>query len=165
MTQVKTSPIETYQSLIKDIKTGMLTTQDSEENLHSRPMYATKVDDHGVLWFFTDAFSGKVDEIKRYPNVNVNFASPNQQDYLSISGKAYLIQDRAVMKDYFSTAVKAWFPKGLDDPKLALLRIVPDEAEYWDATSNKAIRLFKLGKALAKGEPYDGGKHEKIHFQ
>ncbi len=165
MTQMKTAPIQTYQTLIKDIKTGMLVTQSPDEHLRSRPMYTTKVDDKGVLWFFTSASSGKVDEMKRYPNVNVSYASPNQQDYLSVTGTAYLIQDRAVMEDYYSTAVKAWFPKGLDDPNIALLRVVPEEAEYWDASSNKAVHLFKMGKALLKGEPYQADEHEKITFE
>ena len=29
--------------------------------------------------------------------------------------------------------MKAWFPKGEDDPEIALIRVTAEKAEYWDA--------------------------------
>ena len=62
---------------------------------------------------------------------------------------------------------QAWFPKELDDPELALLRVDVQEAEYWDSTSNKLVQLYGYIKAAVTGQPHQGEMqdHEKIHMQ
>lgn len=149
--------------LIKDINIAMLTTADEDTGvLRSRPMGTQKVEFNGDLWFFTRDDSPKVDEIKQEKNVNVSYASISDQRYVSVSGKATIIKDKAKAKELWEPTLKAFFPDGLDDPKLALLKVSVEQAEYWDSPSSAVVRVVGFVKALATGKPYEGGENEKL---
>lgn len=147
--------------LIKDIDLCMLTTVDAHGDLHSRPMSNNgEVDADGDLWFFTSMTSLKVEEIERLPKVNVSFSDPRTQRYVSVSGKGKLVRDRAKMEKLWKPQFKAWFPKGLEDPELGLLKVDATAAEYWDAHSSFVAHAIGLVKALVTGEPAKDGEHQ-----
>lgn len=148
--------------LIKDIKFAMLTTVCDDGSLRSRPMATQEAEFDGTLWFFTRAGAPKVGEVQRDEQVNVSYASPADQRYVSVSGRARLVRDPAKNRELWSAAYKAWFPKGLDDPELALLRVEPDKAEYWDAPSSTMAHLFGVVKAALTGKAAKPGDHEKL---
>jgi len=150
--------------LIKDIRVAMLTTVDKEGRLHSRPMATQQTEFDGTLWFFTDANSVKVHELQRDRHVNVSYANPDDQRYVSVSGMASTMTDRGKMEELWSPLHKAWFPKGLDDPNIALRRIDVDRAEYWDAPSSAVVQLFGFAKAMLTGKRYgeEGVDHEQV---
>jgi general stress protein 26 len=152
--------------LIKDIRVAMLTTVDNEGRLHSRPMETQQSEFDGTLWFFTDSESEKVHELERDRHVNLSYAKPDDQRYVSVSGTASTVRDQAKMKELWSPLHKAWFPKGLDDPNIALLRVDVDRAEYWDAPSSATVRLFGFAKAVLTGKRYgeEGVDHQKVNL-
>jgi general stress protein 26 len=119
--------------LIDAASIAMLTTEEVDGSLRSRPLATLQLDSAGRLWFFTGLSSGKVEEIDHHRKVNLSYANLDKQDYVSVSGHARLTQDREKMKQLWTRWVEPWFPKGLDDPDLALLEVTIDEAEYWDA--------------------------------
>jgi general stress protein 26 len=152
-----------FKDLVEDIKTAMFVTQQEDGKLTSRPMGTVKVDEDGSLWFFTNEFSKKVEEISRDNKIMLNYASPSSNSYVSVTARAWLVDDHDKMKELWSPVMKAWFPDGLDDPKLLLIRAEPDEAEYWNSSSSKIIVGFKMLGAILKGETYNGeGEHGKI---
>ncbi len=151
--------------LIKDIEFAMLTTAEADGTLRSRPMATQQVEFDGDLYFFTRAGSGKVDEIERDHHVNVSYAKPDDQRYVSVSGMARLSRDRAKIEELWSPILKAWFPEGLDDPELALLKVSVESAEYWDSPSSKMVQLVGFVKALVTGESYKPGEHEKLDLK
>ena len=140
--------------MIGGIDIGMLTTVEEDGSLRSRPMWAIRKEvEQGLLWFFTRASAHKTAEIEHEHHVGVAFSAPNKQDYVSVSGRATLVRDRAKIDQFWSSAVKVWFPKGEDDPDVALLRVTIDKGEYWDAPSGTMLYLFGLAKAALTGEP------------
>ena len=150
-------------ALIKDIEFGMLTTTDAEGRLHSRPMSSNKqVDFDGDVWFFTYASTPKVYEIENKPYVNVAFSNPNSQTYVSLSGRAELVRDRAKLEELWKPELKAWFPKGLDEPDIALLKINPDQGEYWDTPSSVVSHALSFVKGVTSGNPAQLAKNEKV---
>jgi general stress protein 26 len=158
--------IEKIRDLIKGIRFAMLTTVDADGSLRSRPMAAQEMELDGDLWFFTGASSHKVGEVERDHRVNVSFAAPDDNTYVSVSGTARLVRDKAKAEELWNPFVKAWFPKGLDDPDLALLRVEVEKAEYWDAPSSKMVQLYGLVKATLTGKrPEKVGDHEKLDLQ
>jgi general stress protein 26 len=157
--------IETLRDLIKGIRFAMLTTIDEEGFLHSRPMATQQAEFDGDLWFFTGAASPKVGEVQRDERVNLSYADPDDNRYVSLSGAARLVRDPVKAKELWNPALKAWFPDGLDDPNLALLRVRVEKAEYWDSPSSKMVQLAGFIKAVATGKPYDGGENEKIDLK
>ncbi len=154
--------IKKLWGLIKDIKFGMLTTQEPDGTLRSRPMANQKEEFDGTLWFFTGASSAKVDEVQREHHVNVSYADPDNDRYVSVSGMAQLVRDRQKMEDLWNPVLKAWFPQGLDDPDLALLKVDARQAEYWDSPNGAVVHLLGLAKAVATGQPAQSGENEKI---
>jgi hypothetical protein len=95
-------------------------------------------------------------------HVNVIYADPDEQRYASVSGMASVVRDRAKAKELWSPAVKAWFPKGVDDPNLALLRVRVQYAEYWEAPPNKVVQAAGFVKAVATGKRYEAGENKKV---
>jgi len=138
--------------LIKDINIAMLTTEAEDGLLHSRPMATQKTEFDGTLWFFTGLSTGRVSEIDWNPEVNLSYAQASDNRYVSVSGTAEIVHDRAKMAELWSDIYKAWFPQGLDDPDVCLLRIEVTFAEYWDVPSGKMVQVFGFLKALATGE-------------
>ena len=155
--------IKKLRELIKDIDIGMLTTLDEDGNLHSRPMSInSEVEFNGDLWFFTYASSHKVTEIEQRHQVNVSFSDPSKQQYVSVSGQAQLVQDRNKIQELWKPELKAWFPKGIDEPGIALLKVSVEKAEYWDAPSSFVAHTIGLVKSITTGEKASPGENEKL---
>jgi general stress protein 26 len=148
--------------LIKEIKIAMLTTAEGDGSLRSRPMATQKEPFDGTLWFFTQVNSGKVSEIEAERHVNVSYADVGNQRYVSVSGRGTVVQDRAKAEQLWSPLLKAWFPQGLEDPTLALLRVEVTEVEYWEAPHGAVVRLAGFVKAIATGERYQAGEHGRV---
>ncbi len=82
---------------------------------------------------------------------------------MSLSGDARLDDDRARIEAMWNPMAKVYFPKGVDDPDLTLLRVDVHKAEYWDVQESKPVQLFKMAKAAMKGErPHDLGEHRTV---
>lgn len=157
--------IQKVGDLIKDIKMAMLTTEAEDGVLRSRPMATQNSPFDGTLWFFTSASSSKVSELDWNPEVNLSYAEPSDTKYVSISGNGEIVRDRAKMEELWSDNYKAWFPQGLNDPDVCLLRVEVSTAEYWEAKSGKMVQLFGYLKALATHERAQGGKHGAMDIQ
>ncbi len=153
--------IEKLKSLIEDIDFGMLTTY-SDGKLRSRPMSTQEVQPDGGLWFFTSDKTHKVDEIEADNRVCVAYSKPEDNVYVSVSGTAKLVKDRAKIEELWNPILKAWFPEGLDDPSLSLLKITVEEAEYWDSPNSTLVQIAGFVKALVTGKAAQGGENEKI---
>jgi len=157
--------IKKLRELIKDIDIGMLTTIDEDGSLRSRPMSTnSQVEFDGDLWFFTDASSHKVTEVEQHHRVNVSFSDPHKQRYVSVSGQAQLVLDRNKLQELWKPELKAWFPKGLDEPDIGLLKVSVEKAEYWDTPSSFVAHTFGLVKAITTGERAKTGENEKVTF-
>ncbi|MGH9631698.1 MAG: pyridoxamine 5'-phosphate oxidase family protein [Bryobacteraceae bacterium] len=127
--------VKKLAEMIKDIPVAMLTTVEKDGSLRSRPMATQNAEFDGELWFFTDVNTAKTSEIDKDHHVNVSYASPENNRYVSVSGLARVTRDRKKAEELWSPLYKAWFPKGLDDPDLALLKVQVNKAEYWDSPS------------------------------
>jgi general stress protein 26 len=152
--------------LIKDVKIAMLTTVDQDGSLRSRPMATQATEFDGDLWFFTDARSAKIDEVQSEEQVNVSYANPDDSRYVSVSGTARLVRDPEKVRELWNPILKAWFPDGLEDPNLALLKVSVAKAEYWDSPSGKMVQAIGYVKAVATGQRYqpDPGEHSKVEL-
>lgn len=143
--------VKTLAEKINGIRIAMLVTT-SDEGLHARPMATQEVTFDGDLWFFTSVDAEKTQEIARHPQVCVAYADPSDQRYVSVSGTARVIDDRARMKALWTPFLNVWFDKGADDPMLRLIRVRVERAEYWDAPSGRLVQLLGFIRKAAGGE-------------
>ena len=161
MDEQRTESIEKLGNLINEIDFCMLTTMD-EGHLRSRPMSTQKTEFDGDLWFFTSDHTHKIEEIERDNRVNVSYADPGADRYVSVSGAAEIVKDRTRIEELWNPILKAWFPKGLDDPNLCLLKVVVEKAEYWESPSGTLVQMAGFVKAIVTGKEAEWGDNEKI---
>jgi general stress protein 26 len=161
----RTTDEHTLWTLIKDIKFGMLTHQHTDGQLHSAPLTTqNKAGDEGMaLYFFISRKSEMAACLAKEANVNVAYANPGDDRYVSVSGHATLVEDQAKKADLFTPLAKAWFPGGATDPDLALLQVDIGHAEYWNVKESKMVQLVKMAKAAITGEPVKKlGEHKEL---
>lgn len=147
-------------ALVKDIRMGMLTTIDGDGRLVSRPMAAQETDFDGDLWFFAERDSSAATQISQQPQVNASFTSASS--WVSIAGRAEVLDDRAMIHELWNAVVEAWFPDGPETPGLVLLKIHADTAEYWDTPGGRIASVISFAKAKLTGERYDGGENKVV---
>jgi general stress protein 26 len=152
------------RELIEHIEIAQLVTMDTDGVLRSRPMATQPLDEDGELWFFTDDYTAKVEQVLVHPEVCVTYADPSTHRYVSVSGKAERVRDADKIRALWRPTLEAWFPQGVDDPDLSLLRVDVVSAQYWDSASSKLVQLFGLIKAMATGQSAAGasGQNEKV---
>ncbi len=165
-----TDPIlahSTLWSLIKDIRFAMFTTRQANGQLHSRPMTTqnSSLDEDSNLWFFMSRGGDPVADLSAEPSVNVSYADPDRDSYVSVSGTASVVEDTAKKQQLWTKLAEAWFPGGIGDPDLALVRVRIVHANYWDMKQSKIVRLYQMAKAALNGKPPTGlGEHAEIHI-
>lgn len=149
---------------IERVRVGMFTTVDEHGHLVSCPMTNQRTDHDGSLWFFTSDHSGMSHNIVARPQVNVSFVDDSESLYVSVSGHAEHVPDRAMMQEMWNPLLAAWFPDGVDDPHLALVKVTIEGAEYWDAEQGKMRQLLKMARAAITGHPpkIAPGEHGRV---
>jgi general stress protein 26 len=159
-TETQTSAERTHLcELIKNMPVAMMTTSDGEGHLVCRPMSPLEMDADGALWFFTDLDSAKVGQLQA---VNLSFADAVASSYISISGRGEIVADRTHVARLWTPFARPWFPDGPDSPTLALMKIIPSYADYWDAPNSKMGRMFAIAASIAAGKPIMLGTHETL---
>jgi general stress protein 26 len=145
-----------FLDLVGGLDAAMLTTRALNGDLRARPMALGRADNDGTLWFATSLDSRKVDEIRRHSEVNVSFQGPGR--FLSLSGRAEILDDHALLDSLWSESWGPWFPEGRSDPELRVLKVEGRRGEYWDmADSLHFSFLLRSGRTLVETEPVDRG--------
>ena len=151
--------------LIKDINIALLVTTGAGGALHGRPMAAMNKDFNGELWFASRDGTPKLDEIAEHTQVLLAYSEPKGQNYVSVSGTARIVRDSAKVKELWSEPARVWFPKGPDDPSIALICVKVESAEYWDSPSSAWVYAYGYAKARLTGEPpRDVGENKVVNF-
>jgi general stress protein 26 len=139
--------IRKIADLIGQVQVAMLTTTSSHGILRSRPMVAQEQPFDGILWFLTSRSAAKAADVRDRRQVNVCYSSTERECYVSVSGMAMLVEDRERARSLWNEAYGPWFPKGLDDPELVLIRIEAQEAGYWDSQARRMTVVSGLQEA------------------
>ncbi|WP_315767654.1 MULTISPECIES: pyridoxamine 5'-phosphate oxidase family protein [unclassified Bradyrhizobium] len=145
--------------LMKKIGFAMLVTRDGDR-LRARPMSAYFARDENTIYFLTDARHHKDEEIARSPQVNLSFADAGNQKYVSLTGTAAISNDRGKIRELFSTPAKAWWDSA-EDPNIRLLKITPDDAEFWDSPGT-VVSYVKMAAAAVTGTRPVLGDNRKV---
>ena len=134
--------VRKLRKFIKSTRIAMFTTVATDGRLRSRPMANLKGGFDGDLWFVTRSTAPKAEEIKDNQHVNVSYADPDDERFVSISGLASLVREPAKLEQLWSRRLRAWFPAGKKDPELALIRVRIDRAKKLLAETNHKIEAL-----------------------
>jgi general stress protein 26 len=158
------SPHDRLWEMIKDIRFGMLTHRHPEGGLHAHPLTTQNkgLGEKAILYFFVSRRTELGRRLLTDGNVNVSYADPHKDLYVSISGHATVSEDADAKQRLFSPMAKAWFPGGAADPDLELVEVHIGHAEYWDVKESKPTQLFKMAAAAVTGERPRMGEHREV---
>ena len=148
--------------LLKGERFAFLTTRTPDGTLTSRPMTLQEVEFDGDLWFFAERDSNPIKHITLSPQVNVGVGSGGS--WVSLAGRATVVDDLAKKRELWNSAVEAWFPDGPDDYSIVLLKVEGDSAEYWDSPGGRLATVLSFAKAKLTGERIEGGANEKVEL-
>ena len=92
------------------------------------------------------------------PDTNLTrFQNDKNGDYLQLTGHASVVEDRARLEQLYTTLQRTWFPKGLDDPDITLVRFDADGGNYWDSHDSYVRLAVAFAKSIVTGEPGKSG--------
>lgn len=150
-------------SRLNKIRFVLLTTRDSSGRLLSLPMPLQQSEFDSTLWFFASRSTNFVDDVQRHAEVNVSCMDSDDSFFLSVSGRATVVDDPVRARSLWSAMNEAWFPQGPTDPDLVLLRVDVERAELWKSDTNRMVQMLRIAKAAAFGTPPRGvGEHVVI---
>jgi len=147
-----TGDLAALLQIIRGIRIALLTTVGREGHFHTRPVQTLKVEADATLWFFTDWASPKVAELDHDVRVGLGYSDITKNVYVALSGEAHLFRDPHKAKELWSIEQRAYYPKGPDDERLALLRVAIVHAEYWIAPGRTSY-LIAAVRAGVTGVP------------
>jgi len=153
--------LERVWGLIDRIGFCMLASRDGND-IRSRPMSAQVRPADNAIYFLTDVNNHKDDEIKSYPEICLAFADAGDQKYVSLSGRAEISNDRALIEELWSIPAKAWWD-GPDDPSIRVLKFTPKDAQYWDSPGTVASYISMVAAAFTDARPAVG-KQAKVRM-
>jgi general stress protein 26 len=149
-------------NLIQDVKIAMLTTVSSEGKLRSRPMATQGEEFNGCLWFLTSQQSGKVGEIEHGSQVGLTYVNNDAHAFIALSGHAEVTKNRERIHQLWKPQHTVWFPQGKDDPDISVIKVMVEEAEYWEAPGNVLVRSFHRLQAVVTKDRSKVREHEKV---
>jgi general stress protein 26 len=154
--------LERFYDLVKEIEVAMLTTRRTDGMLVSRPMATQALAEGADLWFVTAKGSPKLDEIEQSPDVNLSYYKDRTREWISVSGTARIVTDRAKIHELYRPDWRAWFEDkggaengGPDDPRLVLIGVDIRMAHYLEVNKPQAVVLFELVKGMITGKQPD----------
>lgn len=159
--------IAKVRELLPSFKAALFVTGvKSCEALHSRPL-ALQGDPKvfgGALWFFADDRSPKVYELAVDTAVCLLFQNDSETHYLQLNGKGSLSYDKAKMRELYTPMLKTWFPAGLDDPHLTLIRFDAASGAYWESPGGIVQVAAAHATSIVTGKPGKSGTAGTLQF-
>ncbi len=131
------------------------TVASSPESTGARPMAVQEVDDEGNLWFLSAGDSYKNKDLARDPAVKLFFQGSAHSDFLMLSGSATISREKEKIRQLWNPMIKTWFTEGVDDPRITVLKVQPDDGYYWDTKHGTAVAGIKMLIGAAIGKTLD----------
>jgi len=153
---------------IKELSKGtcfFCTRRALGESEGARPMAAQKVDDEGNLWFMSAIDSHKSLELAEDPTVDLYFQGSPHSDFLHLTGRATISQDRSKIEELWNPIVKTWFTEGKDDPRITVIKVEPISGYYWDTKHGGMIAGIKMLIGAATGKTMDDSIEGRVELR
>ena len=117
--------------VIKSERSAVLVTVGTDGLLQSRPMGCVQREFDGTMWFMTFKSTPKLFELESRGEVLVSFARPSRGEFVSLSGRARVVNDTAKIRSLWFEGLRTWFPEGPESPNIALIAIDVEVAKVW----------------------------------
>jgi len=130
------------QELTKAVPVVVLISRGVDGRPKSRPMTLPSCSFDGNVWLLTSRHSQKIIQIQQDPLVHIVYPHPQSNYYLSLEGTASLVDEYEQKRNLWAARYRSWFPDGVDDANLILLRIKIECGEYWITQPRGLTAIF-----------------------
>ena len=157
--------IEKIRELIDKAETCFFCTGNRTTGSNgTRPMSVQQVDEGGNLWFLSADDSHKNAELAANPSVTLYFQGSAHSDFLVLYGDASLSRDKTKIDELWEPVIKTWFTEGKDDPRITVIKVVPNSGYYWDTKHGTAVAGVKMLVGAAIGKTLDDSIEGRLQF-
>lgn len=146
--------IDRVWKLMDKIGICMFTSKDGDK-LRARPMGAKPRQLENAIYFLTDQRGHKDEEVAGDEHVCLSFAQPGDGKFLAVTGRARVLNDRAMIRELWDTAAEAWW-SGPDDPGVRVIEVTPDDAQFWEGPHGIVATFAMVAAAATAGPPLMG---------
>ncbi len=149
-----TDAVSKLKELATSIDFALMATQLDKFPLHAIPMSTKKVDSKGNIWFLSGKDSTHNKNINKDSKVQLFYSKAMAMEFLTVYGKAEIVDDQIIVDDLYQSSDDNWFD-GKTDPNISAIKVIPEDAHYWDTKDNMLISLIKMGVGTVTGEKKD----------
>ena len=157
------SDLQELARLVDKERVVMLSTLSLEGQIESKPMTVVEFDGDGCFWFLCEHDPQDRLQAQRYERINLAVSNECKSTYVSVTGHGELTRDAKLRHLLWTRMAKPWFPEGPDSPTLAVLKVTPIKAEFWDAPDSRVVRAIALASSIVAGKPVGLGSHGVLH--
>jgi general stress protein 26 len=140
--------------MIKNSHAALLITHD-EAGMDARPMATMVRREEGAIYILANKQEDSDRQIQFDRDVVLSFQ--NGTSFVVVYGGAEVSDDRQKIADLWSAFDKAWWD-GPDDPRIRLITVTPDRAEYWESPG-KLVAYADMLVSAATGKQPNVGEH------
>jgi general stress protein 26 len=126
--------IATAREIMTTTRYCALITTDSAGRVHARAMDPFPPEGDMTVWFGTNRRSRKVAEIRRHPTVTLYYFNRDDQAYVSLTGRARLVNNPTEKARRWKDEWEAFYPNRERD--YLLIEITPERLEVVSIKKN-----------------------------
>lgn len=119
--------ISQSKEIIKNTYFGTFITIDKNGQPRARVMEPFAPDENFIIWLATNPKSRKVSQIKNNPKTTLHYFDKSNLGYVSLMGKATLVNDEATKATKFKDGWDKFYPNQKED--YLLIKFVPEMLE------------------------------------
>ena len=146
----------------------MMTARSSGGHLRSRAMANQKRALGADLWFVTSVGSAKLQDLSADPHVNLAYYKDGSREWISVSGIATVIRDRAKIQELYEPDWKMWFTSEasendplagtVNDPQIILRGVQIHRATFFAVDRAAPVVMYEMAKGWLTGTAPDLGE-------
>lgn len=146
--------------MIQKIDICMLITRSSSAP-RARPMSTIAMRDEGAIYLLTEATSSAARDVGADATVLLTYRG--SADHLSVTGKATVNGDKALVKRLWSPGAEVFWPDGPEASNVVAIKVDPDRADYWDGP-NPIVSSAKFLFGLITKQKPDMGERGVVNL-
>jgi len=117
---------------VNAVPTCLAITIDQNGDANARAINASRPSDEWTLRFMTDRRTRKIGEISRTGRMTLAYYHETGGAYVTLLGRAKIIEDIAVKQGIWQPGSFKWHPGGPTDPNVVLVEFTAERIETWN---------------------------------
>lgn len=162
MTDANKSDIDRAWRLMEKIGICMFASRDGEL-IRARPMSSIPREAENAVYFLTDTEGHKESEIAADDSVSLIYSEPNHGKFLTVTGRARVLNDRALIAELWNKDAEAFW-EGKDDPRVRAIEVTPIDAQFWEGPHG-VVATVQMAIAAATALSPVLGEQRKVDLQ